>query len=336
MSILEIQRQMAQEECNLIIKQYVAVSEQLRGMIDEALKVTLEFKRQQLAQQAREKEAYLADLKAQLASPPTSDVEKKAKSAGDFPAGQSRRAILIGIDNYDDYPPLNVCAKDAAAIRIALCQGGYENDHVRIMTDQSAKTLGRDMIVDTLKDAAGEAKTDLLLFYFSGHGDSENGESFLVMPGTKATAPAESGIPLSAISQILQGSTARSKVIIIDACHAGADFSAKGKSQPSTPLKYIRHLYHEAKGWVVIASCEQDQLSYVWIEQERSVFTHFFLEALSGEADFQNLGFVSALNAYSYIQPRVKEWTELKKYPPQTPTMSAVTAGDIALANYKQ
>ncbi len=329
MSILETEIKMAEDELELAIGQYVAVSEQMREMIDESLKLPLELKRRRLARRSQEMEAKLNELKSRLPTRyPSFSAGLPAISKTAPDTKQSRTALLVGIDHYRHYPDLGVCANDAIAVGNALRLGDYQS--VDLITDHDDGEIENNTLVKGLNEAAAR-ETDLLLFYFSGHGNTVAGESYLVMPKSDKNNLAKTGVPLSEIKRIFQKSRARSKVIVIDSCHAGADFVIKGEEPPSMPLEYIEHLYLDAKGWAVMASCERSQKSYVWIENKRSVFTHFLLEALSGQADYQKLGFVSILNAYSYILPRVREWTKLKNFRMQTPTLSTETAGDIVL-----
>jgi len=45
--------------------------------------------------------------------------------------------------------------------------------------------------------------------------------------------------------------------------------------------EFIQRVFTEAEGMAVLASCKHGQQSWEWPEQNRSVFTHFLLEALA-------------------------------------------------------
>ncbi len=332
MSVLDLQIQMTQKDLDLLIKKYVAVSEQLRTTIQPDHRPPLEMLKDNLAEKTRQKEAELIELRSQLPG----STGKATPTMGTDLDGRTRYALLVGINEYQGYPGLDVCSSDAHAVGDSLRNRGYERDAgIQIVTDEDGDHPNRDLITNKMSDLAAK-ECDLLLFYFSGHGGTVGEESYLVMPQSSPANLKNSGIPLTALRQILIASKAKSKVIIIDCCHSGVSFVSKGDEVESLTLRHINHLYSDAKGWVVLASCEQTEFSYVWGDKKRSVFTHFLLEALAGEADFQKLGFVSAFNAYSYVQPRVKEWTVQKQTKTaQTPSISAETAGDIVLAIYK-
>src|SRR5947209_20004890 len=98
------------------------------------------------------------------------------------------------------------------------------------------------------------------------------------------------------------------------------------------PAKYLERVFHEAKGMVTLSSCEQDQLSYPWERQKRSVYTYFLLEALQGEADKDKKGFVSVDDIHDYVTNGVASWVENKEYKYiQTPTRSLESSGDIVV-----
>ncbi len=83
----------------------------------------------------------------------------------------------------------------------------------------------------------------------------------------------------------------------------------------------------------VLASCKENQQSWEWLEQRRSVFTYYLLEALSGKADLDKKNFVTVSDASRYVTDSVKMWAA-EKGVPQTPTLQYTVAGDIVLIRY--
>jgi uncharacterized caspase-like protein len=83
----------------------------------------------------------------------------------------------------------------------------------------------------------------------------------------------------------------------------------------------------------VLASCKQGQQSWEWPEQQRSVFTYYLLEALTGKADLDDKGFVTVSDASRHVTDGVKAWA-IERGVPQTPTLQYTVAGDIILLRY--
>ncbi len=331
-SFLEIEREQLIKDRELVLDQFIAVSEQLRTTIQEDLKIPLERRRLALAAKLKELERKIEAL-----GPSPIGAETKG-SGGQTEPGQffgqgNRWAVLVGIGCYEDssnYWELPVCPNDAKSIRDKLFESGYGTDRVHLLTDDEAQAPTRSRIRATLKAVADATEPDdLFLFYFSGHGDASDGKNYLVTCDSFRNDLAESAIALFQVREIMQTAQARAKVIIVDACKSGLLF----KGPRTMPPEFIRAAYERAKGWAAIASCEQEQLSYVLDDAKNSVFTYFLLEALGGEADFHEKGFVSVQDAHNYVLKCVKVWASQHKVS-QTPTLHSETAGDIILTKY--
>lgn len=120
---------------------------------------------------------------------------------------------------------------------------------------------------------------------------------------------------------------------MLDACHSGADIGGKGPKP--IPAEFIRHVFEEAEGLAILASCKQGQLSYEWHNNERSVFTHYLLEALTGEADRDEKSFITVQDASRHVTNGVKLWASQHNVT-QTPTLQYTVAGDIILARHSR
>lgn len=251
--------------------------------------------------------------------------------------GQGRRwAVLVGVNHYDDwqnYGNLEVCVKDVEAIQQALIVGGYEPERIRLLTDDSAEKPSRVNILTTLRAVANATEPeDSLLFYYSGHGDTDGNISYLVGKEGHAVALEDTAVSLTRIKEIMMEAPARAKSIILDACHSGAKV---GKGAKPMSAEFIRRVFEEAEGMVILASCQQGEKSYEWRAKERSVFTHYLLEAMSGTADYTQKGFVSFNDAGAHVVNYVKLWASQHKVS-QTPTIESKISGDIILAYYNQ
>jgi len=227
---------------------------------------------------------------------------------------------------------LQVCAKDVEATRQELVAGGFDPDRIRLLTDGTPELPSRTNILAALKSVANATEPDdLLLFYYSGHGDEAGGESYLVARDGRRLVLSDTAVPLSRVKEIVEEAPARAKVIVLDACHSGADIGGKGPKPMSA--EFIRRVFEQAEGLAVLASCQQGQLSYEWQAQERSTFTHFLLEALAGAADRDEKGFVTVQDASRHVTNGVKLWASRQNVS-QTPTLEYTVAGDIILTRY--
>jgi hypothetical protein len=229
----------------------------------------------------------------------------------------NRWAVLVGVH----------------AIREQLLAGGFDPARIRLLTDQTGELPTKANILVAVKAMADATDPDdLLLFYYSGHGDEEGGESYLVARDGRRLVLGDTAVPLARVREIVEDAPARAKVIVLDACHSGADIGGKGPKPMSE--EFIRRVFEQAEGLAVLASCKQGQLSYEWRENERSAFTHFLLEALEGQADRDEKGFVTVQDANRHVTNGVKLWASQRNLS-QTPTLRYTVAGDIILIRYQ-
>jgi hypothetical protein len=240
-------------------------------------------------------------------------------------------AVLVGVNQYTDpfIASLKVCVDDVTAIQQALA-GRYQA--ARLLTDATPEHLPtRANILAELSTVAQAAEADdLLLFYFSGHGMAQAGESFLLARDTRLAALKHTAVSMRDVREIIEQSPAHAKVIMLDACHSGASI---GKAEPTMTPEFIRRVFEEAEGMAVLASCKQGQQSWEWPEQQRSVFTYYLLDALTGQADLDGKGFVTVSDASRHVTDGVKAWA-VERGVPQTPTLQYTVAGDIILLRY--
>ncbi len=246
-------------------------------------------------------------------------------------------AVLAGANTYEDthhFGSLQVCVKDVEATREQLIAGGFDPARIRLLTDSTDEKPTRNNILAALKSVADATEPDdLLLFYYSGHGDEAGGESYLVARDGQHLVLRDTAVPVARVKQIMEAAPARAKVILLDACHSGANIGQKGP-KPMTK-EFIERVFEQAAGMAILASCTQGQFSYEWRGQERSVFTHYLLEALGGEADRDEKGFVTVQDASRHVTDRVKLWAS-QHNAKQTPTLQYTVSGDIVLTKYPQ
>ncbi len=320
-----------------LIEEYEAVNSQLAETLGAADRIRIQRQVRSIEQELGKVEKQLhPETRTEVDGEPDDNDSKAiggAESKKDVLHGTGNRwALLVGVDHYDDgqyYGDLKLCKKDVSALRDQLVTGGFEPERLHSITGGPGEEPTRSNVLANLKSIADATEPDdLLLFYYSGHGDQAEGESYLVGQDGRHLVLSDTAIAVSRVKQILEDSPARAKVIILDACHSGADIGSKGP-KPMT-AEFINRVFEQAEGLAILASCKQGQLSYEWREAERGVFTHYLLEALGGKADRDEKGFVTVQDASRHVTNGVKLWASQKKLS-QTPTLEYRVAGDIIL-----
>lgn len=236
--------------------------------------------------------------------------------------------LFVGINFYSDtnITDLNVCVHDVTALHNVFKD---KSEKTLLLSDHTDGLLpNRKNIFTSLSHISRLAnENDLILFYFSGHGIAEDGQSYLLPNDVCLPILKYTSLSVKDVKEIMENSRARAKVIIIDACHAGAII---GKSISLMTDDFQKSVFEEAEGFVVLASCKQGEKSWEWPEKQKSVFTYFLLEALSGKADMQNKGFITTSDTSNYVVNKVKQWS-VEHGTLQTPTIQSEVVGEIVL-----
>src|SRR6266498_372340 len=124
------------------------------------------------------------DEQRSIKGPPKRLPANIAETAG-YRGIKNRWAVLAGVQDYHDkaFSPLPVCLHDVTDISRQLVKGGFDPNRVKTLVDgaPAGSLPTRDNILAALTRAAHLAQEDdLLLFYYTGHGDREEGESDLI------------------------------------------------------------------------------------------------------------------------------------------------------------
>jgi Caspase domain len=132
------------------------------------------------------------------------------------------RAVLIGAYRYQALDALSGVANNLLVLREALVDPalwGLPAEHCAMMTQPSSPHEALDVL-----QAAGEAATDTLLVYFSGHGlidHANDDELYLALPSSDPRRVDRTALPWSWVRREMQDSAARRKIAILDCCYSG-------------------------------------------------------------------------------------------------------------------
>ncbi|TSD66412.1 caspase family protein [Inquilinus sp. KBS0705] len=206
-----------------------------------------------------------------------------------------RKALLIGIDDYS-FGALNGCIRDAEKLSMLLSR-----DFDETLNFTCKKLLSSEELIDilTLKEAIVELfenKTEVALFYFSGHGSEKDkyGNACLV---TQDATAATSGVDLDFLLKTANDSPATEVVIILDCCFSGV----LGNPSFLDKMSYMR------EGVSILTSSHETQVSLAGLDG--SVFTTMVCNALDGGAA-DTTGLVSVSSIYGYADKLLGPWDQ--------------------------
>jgi uncharacterized caspase-like protein len=214
-----------------------------------------------------------------------------------------RYALLIGISNYTkglDLLPSAV--KDVDALRQVLL-----NPEIGCFTDGDVVVL-KDAEKGAIETAiyhlfANRKPDDLLLFYFSGHGVTDDRRDFYFT----GTSTSKEALPPTAVSSVyvqtqMYNSRSQRQVAILDCCHSGAfPKGMKAKDIGTVDIKL------GGEGQAILTAADSSQYAFEQEGFELSLYTHFLVEGLkTGAADRDEDGDVSVDELHVYVEGKVK------------------------------
>jgi len=208
-----------------------------------------------------------------------------------------RKALIVGINNYDNYTELKGCVNDAEAVDLMLRfhEDGEPNFGTKVLLAKNNKTtVNKSTLKRQIELLFRDNNSDTALFYFSGHGHIEQTGGYLL---TTDSSDGDDGMPLTDLLAIANSSNARNKIIILDCCHSG--FAG------STSLAKDKAIL--ANGLTILTASSMNQYS---MEKNGSgIFTGLFVDALQGAAaDLQ--GNISMGSIYAHIDRSLGPWSQ--------------------------
>ena len=254
------------------------------------------------------------------------------------PASAERRALLIGIDEYEAVSPLRGSKNDVAAMRAFITQHwGYREDEIKSLVDAQAT---RAEILKTLETwlVADAKEGDELLIYYSGHGyhqpdkdgdEDDRLDETLVPVDTRVEGAGRivNMISDDEIAALIKKAGPAKVTAIIDSCHSGTVFRTLARVDESivrTPLSFgeprpltrsIVTAMHKDTGFIERSEGEGERVVWTAVspaqkalvdvegEQPGGVFTKRFIAGITeAKADANANGTVTHAELLDYVQ----------------------------------
>lgn len=224
-----------------------------------------------------------------------------------------RYAVIVGNDQgRASEQALRYAASDAQRVYDVLRDlGGFEPKDMVLLRNESAQTVRSTLIAlnDRIRAHVVRPERQALLFvYYSGHADDEN----LHLGATD--------LKLDELAQLVRGSAATFRLLVLDACRSGALTRVKGGTiaEPfaltaqAAQLKGEGLAFMTASAWTEDAQ-ESDELG-------GSLFTHALVSGLIGAADRDGDGAVVLEEAYRHAYDGTLRLTSRTRAGLQHPT----------------
>ncbi len=232
----------------------------------------------------------------------------------------TRYALVIGNDTGDhDEPQLRYAEHDADRFAATLVDlGGFAPGDVVVLRGGDAEAARAALIALNDRVRTSGAADTMLVVYYSGHADAE------------ALHLGPTNLALTQLEQLVRGSPAAFRLLVVDACRSGALTRVKG-GHPAPPFAIALGDTLAADGvvfWTASAESEEAQESD---EIKGSFFTHFLVSGLAGPADTDLDGTVTTAEAYEYARAATLRASSRTLAGTQHPTFRDELAGRDAI-----
>ncbi len=217
----------------------------------------------------------------------------------------SKKALIIGIDDYPAPNGLNGCVNDAVEISSVLEKNGdgSPNFDVRRLLSSEEKITSELFFDELTKLFSGDAETVVL--FFAGHGiiNDETNAGFLVTQDGKKP---NWGISLADILNLANGAYPKiqSTVIILDSCQSGLAGEIPGLAK-SGDVSVI------GNGVTILTACHRTGTASEINGQ--GMFTSIMLDALTGAAS-DVIGRVTPASLYAHVDQTLGAWEQRPVY----------------------
>lgn len=250
-------------------------------------------------------------------------IYKEIARASTFrPYGSSYAIVVAASGSWDsaEFLKLDRAVPQAKEVADVLKAQGF---NVETFFEERAT---RQKIEAYLQELAAKlTNNDRVLFYFSGHGDTEAGALgevgyLLTYPATKRTLFTEA-IPMSLLQAQYVNLKAKHMLFVLDACFAGLAIQKTESLDETTLRKFLRYeeiaAYTKDPARAILAAGTKGQPA---LDVNGGIFTKAFLAGIKGGADYSHNGVITIDQLSAYIQSQVSEEAHRHGYN-QTPQL---------------
>ena len=203
-----------------------------------------------------------------------------------------RFALIVGNDRGQPTEvELRYAQTDARKVHATLREiGDFEPFNMVLLEDSNAEQFRRALIDlnDRVRALRSRSGTQVVLFvYYSGHADAQD------------LHLGDSRFSIAELSQLVRGSAADFRLLVLDACRSGTLTRPKGGRQ-THPFDIPAPIELSGEGLAFLTASADNELAQESDEVRGSFFTHALVSGLLGGADRDRDGNVVLDEAYQY------------------------------------
>ncbi|MGK0389233.1 MAG: hypothetical protein ACI94Y_001973 [Maribacter sp.] len=239
-------------------------------------------------------------------------------------------ALIIGIGN--DLPITERDATDIAKVFADPSKAGYLPENVEVLTGKDATRANIEKGLDKLIANTKGVKGATAVVYYSGHGAQlpwlNNEQRYFLVPNDVNFDDIDTFLPSETFTDKINSIEADKLLVLLDCCHAeGQHITEKsiGEAQEKSLGKRanapIVSKLNGGEGKVFIASCKDDEKSYISFGDSNSLFTKHLVTALNGAKSI-GYNYIHVLDIISHLFRMVPNEAKIALNKDQTPIIN--------------
>ncbi|MBO0726608.1 MAG: polysaccharide deacetylase family protein, partial [Blastocatellia bacterium] len=219
-------------------------------------------------------------------------------------------AVVIGINDYQNWPKLRYCVNDANSIeQILTSQYGFKQSNIIKLLNKDAT---RERIVwalgDQLADPKRVMKDDRVFVFFAGHGATRKLPSgkemgYIVPVDADTEASQAKSISMAQLQEFCELIPAKHLYFVVDSCYSGLALTRSGGASAKS-ANYLEEITRRTARQILTAGGADQQVADNG-PGGHSIFTWTLLQGLQGLADTDGNGAITASELGAYISPAV-------------------------------
>lgn len=238
------------------------------------------------------------------------------------------KAFLCGVSQYTFCNNLPFCKNDTVMLAKVFEErlGIYDTNNNSVAL--KGEITNWEYVRELKKFCCNANEDDFIIIYFSGHGGTDDSEKHFLCATNTNYGIEETYIDTEYMIDIISKSPAKTKLIILDCCHA--DNKQGYTNNMSFKIEDAVDKFYQ-KGCAIFSSCKSTEQSYPYNSGEISAFTKFIYDALMDNYLVKD-GYLYFNDFKNLVQVYANAWS--KKYPDkvQTPILRSNIVGTITFS----
>ncbi len=241
-------------------------------------------------------------------------------------------ALVIGINEYKVWPKLQYAVNDARGIADVLQQKlEFKKENIILLENEQATRKNiLEAFGDNLINSQKVEEDDAVFIFYAGHGmtrpvNSKKSLGYIVPVDADLTSYSSQAISMSEINDLSELIPARHVFWIMDACYSGLALTRGVPVQSIDSKRYLKEVTNRRARQIITAGGANEEVADGG-PNGHSIFTWSVINALSGDADINGDGFITASEICNYVPPNV---SSLSRQTPAYGNMIGSTGGDF-------